>query len=378
MKKNIKKFIFGSILSLSVCVGGFNAFAQTKEEYLNDFLDNVYTVMLERESDPEGKEYWKNKILSEEIGILDFLNQILDQDEFEKLQDSPEDFITKNYTLLVNREPDEEGFNYWLGRIGQDSNKSEKLNLINEMAHSQEFMGKVNELGILFKKVVVEPTPPPVENKPEELTELDIFIKDAYQYLLGRESDSDGFNYWKGQLTSKNQGALDLINNFIALDEFKARNLNDKQFIGAIYEVLFNREADGEGLNYWNSIYQKDKSSNRMKNIVLEIADDTEFLTRIKSMGVILKKIDVNLFYSELLTSKNDVRAITSSQLSEIKKGMSFFDIIVKLGRTRNVSNVQGVNIAKYIVDKKEFYFIFSDPSATYQYDPMEVLKSQK
>ena len=375
MEKNIKKFIFGSILSLSVCVVGVNAFAQTKDEYLNDFLDNVYTVMLERESDPEGKEYWKNKILSEEIGILDFLNQILDQDEFEKLQDSSEDFITKNYTLLVNRAPDEEGFNYWLGRIGQDRNKDEKLNLINEMAYSQEFMGKVNELGILFKKVIVEPRPP-VENKPEELIELDIFIKDAYQHLLGRESDLDGFNYWKGQLTSKNQGALDLINNFIALDEFKVRNLNDTQFISIIYEVLFNREADSEGLNYWNSIYQKDKSSNRMKNIVLEIADDTEFLTRIKNMGIILKKIDLNLFYSELLTSKNDVRVITSSQLSEIKKGMSFFDIIVKLGRTRNVSNVEGVNIAKYIVDKKEFYFIFSDPSATYQYDPMEVLKS--
>ena len=87
----------------------------------------------------------------------------------------------------------------------------------------------------------------------------------------------------------------------------------------------------------------------------------------------------MNLFYSELLTTKNNIRSITSNQLSEIKMGMTFFDIIVKLGRTKNVSSVNGVNIAKYTVDgSKEMYFIFSDPSSTYKFDPMEVLKAQK
>ena len=84
-----------------------------------------------------------------------------------------------------------------------------------------------------------------------------------------------------------------------------------------------------------------------MVNIVLNIADNTEFLDRIKGMNIIFKKIDLNLFYSELLTKQNKIRAINSSQLSEIKQGMTFFDIIVKLGRTRNVSNVEGVNVAK-------------------------------
>ena len=171
---------------------------------------------------------------------------------------------------------------------------------------------------------------------------------------------------------------MNLINEFIKLDEFKSRNLSDRQFISEIYQVLFNREADSDGLNYWISLYQKDKTSQRMVNIVLNIADNTEFLDRIKGMNIIFKKIDLNLFYSELLTKQNKIRAINSSQLSEIKQGMTFFDIIVKLGRTRNVSNVEGVNVAKYIVDgSKEFYFIFSDPSAIYKFNPMDILNSQ-
>lgn len=375
MKKNIKKIVLGSLLSLSLCLGGSYAHAETKEEYLDSFLDSVYSIMLDREADEEGKSYWSERILSGDTGILDFLNQILSQEEFANLNISSEDFITKNYNLLINREPDEDGFNYWMSQLGENSTKEQQLNLINQMAHSEEFMSKINELGIVFKKY--EEQKPVVV--PEQVSDIDIFIRDAYEHILGRQYDQEGFDYWKGQLTSQDKGAIDLINQFISLDEFKARNLTDQQFIGAMYEVLFNREADQDGLNYWNSIYQKDKSSNRMANIVLNIADNTEFLSRIKNMNVIFKKIDLNLFYSELLTTKNNIRSITSNQLSEIKMGMTFFDIIVKLGRTRNVSNVEGINIAKYIVDgSKEMYFIFSDPSSTYKFDPMEVLKAQK
>lgn len=375
MKKNIKKIVLSSLLSLSLCLGGFSAYAETKEEYLDSFLDSVYSIMLNREADEEGKSYWSGKILSGDIGILDFLNQILSQEEFASLSISSEDFITKNYNLLINREPDEDGFNYWMSQLGENSTKEQQLNLINQMAHSEEFMGKINEMGIVFK--IYEEEKPVVV--PEQLSDIDIFIRDAYEHILGRQYDQEGFNYWKGQLTSQDKGAIDLINQFISLDEFKARNLKDQQFIGAMYEVLFNRTADQDGLNYWNSIYQKDKSSNRMANIVLNIADNTEFLSRIKNMNVIFKKVDLNLFYSELLTTKNNIRSITSNQLSEIKMGMTFFDIIVKLGRTKNVSSVNGVNIAKYTVDgSKEMYFIFSDPSSTYKFDPMEVLKAQK
>ena len=366
-KNNIKKIIFGSLLSISICLGSAVSFAQTKEDYLDKFVGNIYGIIFNREADEEGKNYWINQVLDENIGVLDLLNQILDQPEFEELNISNEEFINKNYELLLNREADQEGFEYWSGILGDNTSKNERLSLINEMAHSEEFMGEINNLGILFKKYKQEPT---VE--PEKRSDLDEFISDAYTYLLGRDYDYEGFNYWKNQLTSQSKGAIDLINEFIKLDEFKSRNLSDRQFISEIYQVLFNREADSDGLNYWISLYQKDKTSQRMVNIVLNIADNTEFLDRIKGMNIIFKKIDLNLFYSELLTKQNKIRAINSSQ------GMTFFDIIVKLGRTRNVSNVEGVNVAKYIVDgSKEFYFIFSDPSAIYKFNPMDILNSQ-
>lgn len=372
-KNNIKKIIFGSLLSISICLVSAVSFAQTKEDYLDKFVGNIYGIIFNREADEEGKNYWINQVLDENIGVLDLLNQILDQPEFEELNISNEEFINKNYELLLNREADQEGFEYWSGILGDNTSKNERLSLINEMAHSEEFMGEINNLGILFKKYKQEPT---VE--PEKRSDLDEFISDAYTYLLGRDYDYEGFNYWKNQLTSQSKGAIDLINEFIKLDEFKSRNLSDRQFISEIYQVLFNREADSDGLNYWISLYQKDKTSQRMVNIVLNIADNTEFLDRIKGMNIIFKKIDLNLFYSELLTKQNKIRAINSSQLSEIKQGMTFFDIIVKLGRTRNVSNVEGVNVAKYIVDgSKEFYFIFSNPSAIYKFNPMDILNSQ-
>lgn len=376
MGKNLKRIVFSCLLSVSVCLNSYNAFSQTKEEYLESFINNVYSIMLERDSDEEGVEYWLNKIINGEIGILDFINQILDQDEFKNLEINSEDFIIKTYDLLMNREPDEEGFKYWLEKIGTTNDVNEKLNLISQMAHSEEFSTKINELEILLKKEIIEEDK---EEVPEQLSDLDVFIKDAYTYILGRDGDEGGITYWKDQLQSKQKGALDLINEFITLEEFKSRNLTDKQFISSMYEVLFNRTADSGGLEYWNGIYNKDKSSKRMQSIVFNIADDEEFLNRIKNMDIILKKVNEELFYSEYLTKQNKIRGITTSQVTQIKKGMNFFDIIVKLGRTKNISNVKGINIAKYIVDgSKELYFIFSDLTATYNYDAIDILKSQK
>lgn len=376
MCKKLKLFVFGFLMSASFCLGSRVSFAQSKDEYLENFLNNVYTIMLERASDEEGVSYWIEKILNEEIGILDFLNQILDQDEFKNLNTTPEDFVTKTYNLLMNREPDEEGFNFWVDELKKSNDSTGKLNLINEMAHSEEFLNNINELEIIFKK---EPVIEQQVVEDENENDLDVFVKDAYRHILNREIDNDGFIYWKSQLESKEKGALDLINEFIKLDEFKSRNLNDEQFIGAMYEVLFNRSADDEGLKYWNNIYSKDKSAKRMQNIVFNIADDKEFLQRVKSMNIILKKVDQELFYSEYLNYKNNIRGINSSQLNEITKGMSFFDIIVKLGRTRNVSSVKGINIAKYIVDgAKPMYFIFSNPSSTYNFNAIDVFKAQK
>ena len=74
MKKNIKKIVLGSLLSLSLCLGGFSAYAETKEEYLDSFLDSVYSIMLNREADEEGKSYWSGKILSGDIEIKPYYN----------------------------------------------------------------------------------------------------------------------------------------------------------------------------------------------------------------------------------------------------------------------------------------------------------------
>ena len=102
-KNNIKKIIFGSLLSISICLGSAVSFAQTKEDYLDKFVGNIYGIIFNREADEEGKNYWINQVLDENIGVLDLLNQILDQPEFEELNISNEEFINKNYELLLNR-----------------------------------------------------------------------------------------------------------------------------------------------------------------------------------------------------------------------------------------------------------------------------------
>jgi hypothetical protein len=88
----------------------------------------------------------------------------------------------------------------------------------------------------------------------EYLTNL---VNGMYQKYLGRPGETDGVNYWVGQL--ENGGTTDeqLAALFLSSDEFYAQHSGtDSGFLDGLYQAVLGRAADADGKNSWLAAMQ--------------------------------------------------------------------------------------------------------------------------
>ena len=80
------------------------------------------------------------------------------------------------------------------------------------------------------------------------------FVERLYTEVLGRESETDGAYYWYSELYNFKVTGADVGMLFVTSAEFRERNVSDDQFLKIMYKTFFNREADTDGFNYWKGL----------------------------------------------------------------------------------------------------------------------------
>lgn len=73
-----------------------------------------------------------------------------------------------------------------------------------------------------------------------------------YQAALNRQPDSNGLNYFVGDLQA-GQSLQDIANSFYLASEFRAQfqQFDDHSYVNQLYRNVLGREADQTGLSYW-------------------------------------------------------------------------------------------------------------------------------
>lgn len=124
------------------------------------------------------------------------------------------------------------------------------------------------------------------------LEKLSIYIENAYKKAFNRnEIDKDGFEFWIQQLSLHKIGGKNFILNILETDEFIKISKEPRDKILRIYEVMFSRTADIDGLKYWIDEYNKDfeKTKNEkesVSNIVKSMCNSIEFNRIISELGI--------------------------------------------------------------------------------------------
>jgi hypothetical protein len=110
------------------------------------FVERMYTTAMKRASDDSGKEFWSKELANfrytgEQVGVMFFLSE-----EMQNFNLDNKEFVTRLYKTFMDREPEEGGFNFWVGYLDDGGSRE---GAVLGFTRSEEFVNKCVEARIL-------------------------------------------------------------------------------------------------------------------------------------------------------------------------------------------------------------------------------------
>lgn len=200
------------------------------------FVERLYTIALARNSDPNGKAYWVDELESHRKNGGEVAQGFFFSNELNNSGISDGEFITRLYLTFMNRNPDQGGYDYWLGQIA--AGKTRKF-VFDGFVNSTEWANICASYGIISGGGAVASQ------------YVNEFVERMYTKALGRSSDPNGSSFWANQIITGSQTGSEVAFGFFFSGEFKSFNLDNAEYVKRLYRVFFNREYDQSGLDFW-------------------------------------------------------------------------------------------------------------------------------
>lgn len=78
------------------------------------FVQRLYQVVLNREPDASGWDFWEQKLISGESSGAEAAYGFVFSEEYQRRHTGAEDYVDLLYRALMGREPDEGGLQNWI------------------------------------------------------------------------------------------------------------------------------------------------------------------------------------------------------------------------------------------------------------------------
>jgi hypothetical protein len=236
---------------------------------INDFVDRIYKYVLVRNAEPDGLKFWSDELYSfrrtgAEVGF-----QFIFSDEFINRNTTDEVFVAILYKTFFDRDPDQDGFDFWVDSIkkGELDRAAVALGFI----YSQEWADTCAKYGIrsggdIKPAFAIEPTDATLA-----------FVERMYTTAMKRESDPEGKKFWAGELANFRFTGEQVGYQFFISDEMKGFGLDNKEFVSRLYKTFMDREPEMEGYAFW--VNYLDKGGAR-EGAVLGFTRSEEFVNK--------------------------------------------------------------------------------------------------
>ena len=208
---------------------------------IDDFVERCYTVTLDRGSEPDGFSYWKGLLTDGKSVGTNVAYGFLFSQEYTNKNKSNEDYVTDLYALFMGREPDTDGYNYWIGQLNSGKSREE---IFAGFANSQEFYNICSSYGITAGWYVVGYDRNQVNN-------VNLFVERLYKTCLGRIGDQGGQKNWVERLIKKEITGVECAKSFIQSAEYINKGLSDDEYVENLYLAMMGRSSDAEGKANW-------------------------------------------------------------------------------------------------------------------------------
>ena len=241
---------------------------------VEDFVTRLYRLCLNRQPDSAGLKSWTDQLKSGKISAADAVYGFFLSAEMQGLNLSDDEFINRCYRVMMNREADKGGKDYWKQVLSEQMKKD----VLNGFIGSNEFSKICASYNI-------------TRGEHKEPTGIDGFIARCYNKALRRDYDTSGLEYWRNQIynnsnfgpTTKERAITVASAGFFNSQEFLSKNLSNELYVKTLYRTFLGREADPNGIKDWLS--QMNNGATR-DYILKGFAYSQEFTEILKSYGI--------------------------------------------------------------------------------------------
>ena len=236
------------------------------------FVTRMYTVALGRDPEEGGAEYWARQLLAYEIDGAGIASGFITSPEFVSRNYSHAEYIAVLYSTFFDREADEEGLQYWEGKIAEGYSREYMLA---GFVNSDEFFSLCANFGISKGYMNEDGT---VVNEG-----IYRFAERLYTKVLERSGEKDGIEYWVKRIANKEDTPETAAQGFFESDEYCSKNTTDEKYVKTLYVTFLDREAEQEGLNYWLNLLS---SGTSREQALKEFAQSDEFKGIVAEYGL--------------------------------------------------------------------------------------------
>ncbi len=351
---------------------------------VNMFVARMYKVCLNRIGDKEGQNDWVNRLLHGELSGTDCAHGFIYSNEYQNLGLTDEEYVENMYTAFMGRQSDPNGFNDWVSKLKAGYTRDE---IFAGFANSNEFQSICNSYGIVGGSY----TPSDVHEEVSSPILDQILMPDLNEdstntYIqehgwriveLTDESGTEKYNYngktqydytvtaydkrSKKEYTTQ-KVSYDAASNTITLEMYNTENgqtivaqtikISIKPLGGNLYEYTMVPDSSG------NNIYSA--------TIVLELTSDGKRL--IKSMT----EYDENrkVVYAEKYEydSQNRLKKVTETERNNVLASISTFEYDANGTQTRTNSFYEEDGKTVYDRDKEVTYYVNGRKIKTEEY----------
>ncbi|MCQ2483659.1 MAG: DUF4214 domain-containing protein, partial [Clostridia bacterium] len=240
---------------------------------VGDFVIRCYEVALDRAPDEQGYKYWTGMLNEgQACGAQVGFGFIFSEEYTSRNKDNGQ-FLVDLYKMYFDREPDVEGYNYWIEKLNNGADRQE---IFAGFANSLEFYNLCLDYGVVSGYFV-----PFIPN--EQQGGVNCFVARLYRVCLDRLPDQEGHAYWVTQLLNKEISGSGCAFGFVFSPEFTGRDFSNSYFVSYMYRAFFGREADEDGLVYW--VEMMDNGATR-EDIFNGFVGSPEFANLCASYGI--------------------------------------------------------------------------------------------
>ena len=235
------------------------------------FVYGLYRNMLGKDPDPAVAEDYAKQLESGDISASGLFLQLAKRPDFDQDSLSDEEYVTLMYRALLGREPDEQGYKNWCGRIKLFSHTY----VLHGFAASDEFKKLCSESGMAPGEVALA--------EPRDVNDsITRAVAPMIVSLTGKPADGMKLNELVMDIKDGKKTFQEAAFEAAEYDDVASAEMSEDEFVNALFTGLLDRAPSDDEKNIYKTLLSEGGSR---ADAVRKLAASEGFFGRFESMG---------------------------------------------------------------------------------------------